>query len=107
MTKLFTRLRQFSVTTAPANPPNTGVMAMKVSILRVTTPLVSPAETTFTDCGKLLSENGPVTSDPGVPCGVLYHVGVRVNVADPGDAATDPVTGIEVRLDAWVCSRAL
>ena len=69
---------------------------MKVSILRVTTPLVSPAETTLTECGKLLSENGPVTSDPGVPCDLgtavasVYERGAYASQIDYGQPLPPP-----------------
>src|ERR671931_1163330 len=95
MTKLLTRLTQFSVITAPPNPPKVGVRARNVSIFRVVVPLVFPTETSFTEWGKLLSENGGVAGT--VPAESLYQVGVTVNVAEPGAAATEPVVGMLVR----------
>src|SRR6266498_1440968 len=107
MTKLFTRPTELAVTTAPAKPPNTGVRAMKLSIFWVTLPLTVPVESTFTDCGRVVSEKGPVVTV--VPLGSLYQVGVIVNVAVPGAAATRLSEGTrhESRLDACVCSTQL
>src|SRR6266508_5389610 len=105
MTKLLTRPRELSVTTAPAKPPNTGVRAMKLSIFRVVVPSVVPSETTFTDCGLLVSEKGPVATV--VPLGSLYHVGVIVNCDVPGATPTLPVTAHDVMLEACVCSTQL
>src|SRR5262245_30328223 len=74
MTKLLTSWMELSVTTAPPKPPKVGDNAMKLSIFRVVTPFVAPTDTTLTDCGRLVSENGWVAAT--VPLTSAYQVAV-------------------------------
>src|SRR5919197_2727185 len=84
--KLLTKLIDVFVMTAPLMPPKSAVRDMNVSIVRVVTPLVVPAATTFTERGYAVSVIVPLNSIR--PLESEYHVGVSVNVAVPGSTAT-------------------
>src|SRR6185436_553785 len=82
--KLFTRLSDVFVTTAPAKPPNVGAMLRYVSILLEVVPFVVPSEMTLTARGYETLEIAPLKRLPAPS----YHVGVIVKAAVPGSTST-------------------
>jgi hypothetical protein len=82
--KLFTRLSDVFVTTAPAKPPKVGAMLRYVSILLEVVPFVVPSEMTLTARGYETFEIAPLKRFPAPS----YHVGVIVNAAVPGSTST-------------------
>src|SRR5512132_4285165 len=98
--KLFTRLSDVFVTTAPAKPLNEGAMDRYVSIFLRVDPFVVPSETTLTAVGHEMSEIAPLKRLPAAPS----QVGVIVKVAVPGSTSTlmggGTASGLEAQMPA-------
>src|SRR6266540_4263830 len=98
--KLFTRLSDMFVTTAPAKPLNNGAMDRYVSIFLGVVPFVVPSEMTLTARGYDALEIAPLNRLPAAS----YQVGVIVKAAVPGSTSTligcGTASGLEVQIPA-------